>query len=166
LIPRIAAYGDKRKPRRFPCLPARRMPRRIFPGLAPMNDLRASAVAPVRATERRQRNRKVDTRWDDLEYASLVAAAQATGLTRAAYIRALVLGNAGPRSQRAPSFEAHALAHATAALNKIGSNLNQIARALNAAGADVTTRECVIVLGEVRTAVACVLDIAGRRVRP
>ena len=159
----MAANGNPAGFRAFPPAVCRFV---SFRGFAPMKDSRTLAAAPVGVAERRQRIHKVDTRWDDIEYAALVAAAMATGLTRGGYIRALVLGNAGPRSQRAPSFEAQALAHATAALNKIGSNLNQIARALNAAGANVTTGECVAVLGDVRTAVACVLDIAARRARP
>jgi hypothetical protein len=76
-----------------------------------------------------------------------------------------VIGTPGPRAQRAPSFDARALAQATAALNKVGSNLNQMARILNAGGADITTRECVAVLDDVRGAVAGILDIVGRSAR-
>jgi len=116
----------------------------------------------VSGSERRQRVCKVDTRWDGIEHASLVAAAQAAGLTKGGYIRALVLGCPGPRAQRAPSVNAQALAQATAALNKVGSNLNQIGRILNAGRASVTTAECFAVLSDVRVAVASILHIVRR----
>ena len=121
--------------------------------------------AKLSGSDKRRRIHKVDTRWDGLEHASLVAAAQTAGLTKGGYIRALVLGCPGPRSQRAPSINAQALAQATAALNKVGSNLNQIARVLNAGGATITTRECLTVLNDVRLAVASILDIVGREAR-
>ena len=103
-----------------------------------MNESQPSAETRGSGSEKRRRVHKVDTRWDGIEHASLAAAAQTTGLTKGGYIRALVLGCPGPRSQRAPSVNALALAHATEALykatkaiNKVGSNMNQIARVLN-----------------------------------
>ena len=127
-----------------------------------MNRTRTAAPGRVSGSERRQRVCKVDTRWDGLEHASLVAAAQTAGLTKAGYIRALVLGCPGPRAQRAPSVNAQALAQATAALNKVGSNLNQMARIFNAGLASATTDECTAVLRDVRVAVASILRIVGR----
>jgi hypothetical protein len=117
-------------------------------------------------SEKRQRVHKVDTRWDGIEHAFLVAAAQAAALSRGGYIRALVLGCPGPRAQRAPSLNALALAHATAALNKVGSNLNQVARVLNAAGNNVTTSQCFSAIDDVRAALSCILQIVGRTDRP
>ena len=131
-----------------------------------MNASSASAAMRGSGSEKRRRMHKVDSRWDDVEHASLAAAAQTTGLTKGGYIRALVLGCPGPRSQRAPSVNALALAQATAALNKVGSNLNQIARVLNAGGAHVTTKESLAALREVRAVLACILNIVGREPRP
>lgn len=128
-----------------------------------MNEAKTSASG--RPSERRQRVYKVDTRWDEIEYIALLAAAEATGLTRGGYIRALVTGCAGERALRVPSFDARALGAATVALNRVGNNINQIATVLNSGGATVTARECVSVLGDVRAAVACILDIVGREVR-
>ena len=93
---------------------------------------------------------------------SLAAAAQTTGLTKGGYIRALVLGCPGPRSQRAPSVNALALAKATAALNRVGNNLNQAVRLLNAGGASLTTKEYLSAVREVRAALAGILQIVGR----
>jgi hypothetical protein len=131
-----------------------------------MNASPTPARSCVSAGEVRRRVHKVDTRWDGIEHASLVAAAQTAGLTKGGYIRALVLGCPGPRSQRAPSVNALALAQATAALNKVGSNLNQIARVLNSGGANLTTKEYLSALREVRAVLASILKIAGREPRP
>jgi hypothetical protein len=125
----------------------------------------ARIPASKRRPERRHRVHKVDTRWDPIEYASLDASARAAGLTRGGYIRALVLGSAGPRSRRSPSIKLEALAHATAALNKAGSNLNQIARILNAGGSVSLAHSSFAALAETRTAVVRILDIVGRRDR-
>lgn len=122
----------------------------------------STTSATMRGGEKRQRVHKVDTRWDGIEHASLVAAAQTAGLTKGGYIRALVLGCPGPRSQRAPSLNALALARATAALNRVGSNLNQVARVLNAGGANLTTKEYLAALRDVRAVLASILKIAGR----
>lgn len=131
-----------------------------------MNRSRPLAGSRGSGPEVGRRAHKVDTRWDGIEHASLVAAAQSAGLTKGGYIRALVLGCPGPRSQRAPSLNAQALAQATAALNKVGSNLNQIARVLNAGGSNVTTKECFAAINEVRAALSCILQIVGRTARP
>jgi len=122
----------------------------------------ARTLPSTRPSEQRQRVYKVDTRWDEIEYIALVAAAESTGLTKGGYIRALVTGHAGSRAQRVPSFDVRALAVATAALNRVGSNLNQIARVLNAGAATITAGECRAALDDVREAVARILDIVGR----
>ena len=116
-------------------------------------------------SERRQRVHKVDTRWDRLEHAFLAAAASSVGLSKGAYIRALVLGCPGPRSRRSPSIDIEALARATAALNKAGSNLNQIARILNSGGSISIAHASYIALSETRAAVSAILDLVGRRDR-
>jgi hypothetical protein len=79
----------------------------------------------------------------------------------ASFMRACALGEAGPRSRRSPPVNAELLALAVSALNKAGSNLNQIARALNAARA-VGAQECVAALAEARAAVLRILEIVGR----
>jgi hypothetical protein len=161
-VPLFAACGNPAGFRAFPVV--RRSVR--FIGRLPMNGSQPSTVTRASSSEKRQRVHKVDTRWDGIEHASLLAAAQTTGLTKGGYIRALVLGCPGPRAQRAPSVNAQALAQATAALHKVGSNLNQIARVLNAGGNHVTTKECLSALHEVRVVLACILEITGRGARP
>jgi len=130
-----------------------------------MLDHAPGMTVPAHGSEKRRRNRKTDTRWDDAEYSSLADKAQQTGLSLNAYIRAAVLGTPGPRARRSPPVNAEALGRATAALNKVGSNLNQIAHVLNAGGAGLTTQECFAALAEVRAAAATIREIVGRRDR-
>jgi hypothetical protein len=64
------------------------------------------------------------------------------------------------------SFSTTGLARATAALNKVGSNLNQIAHVLNAGGTSLMLQECLAALDETRAAAAAIREIVGRRDRP
>ena len=126
---------------------------------------------PAPATKRsgsrkRQRNRSLQIALDDAELAQVRQKAQACGLSRSSYGRASMLGSPGPRAQRSPTVNAEALGRATAALNKVGSNLNQIAHVLNAGGAISTARECFAALAETRAAAAAIRQIVGRRNRP
>ena len=79
----------------------------------------------------------------------------------ASFMRACALGDAGPRSRRSPPVNAELLALAVAALNKAGSNLNQIAHRLNAAQS-VSAHESVAALADTRAAVLRILEIVGR----
>lgn len=94
----------------------------------------SDAVKKIRATPRseaRQRAARVTVRFLPEEHAELEARASAAGLSPSAYLRACALGDAGPRARRSPTVERSLAAQAIAELNKAGSNLNQIARAVN-----------------------------------
>ena len=94
----------------------------------------SDAPKKIRATPRsetRQRGKIVPTRFLPDEHAELEARAAAAGLSPSAYLRACALGDAGPRARRSPTVERSLAAQAIAELNKAGSNLNQIARAVN-----------------------------------
>jgi hypothetical protein len=162
-VPLVAACENPAGFRTFPPATCRSV---SFMVGSSMNASRGSVATRGSGSEKRQRAHKVDTRWNGIEHAFLVAAAQTAGLSRGGYIRALVLGCPGPRSQRAPSINALALAQATAALNKVGSNLNQVARVLNFGGNEVTTKECSAAISDVRAALSCILQIVGRTARP
>lgn len=82
-------------------------------------------------SETRERKKRKTIRFLDDEYAAVEAKAEASGLSFGAYLRACVLGDAGPRAQRSPSIDRELAAQAIAELNKAGSNLNQIAHAVN-----------------------------------
>lgn len=124
-----------------------------------MPDASSSHPAHARHSDKRKRNRKTDTRWNDDEYIALIDRARDTGLSLNAYIRAAVLGTPGPRARRSPPVNAEALGRATAALNKVGSNLNQIAHGLNAGGFSLVLQECFAALAEVRAAAASIRAI-------
>lgn len=82
-------------------------------------------------SEARQRAARVTVRFLPDEHAELEARAAAAGLSPSAYLRACALGDAGPRARHSPTVERSLAAQAIAELNKAGSNLNQIARAVN-----------------------------------
>jgi len=82
-------------------------------------------------SESRVREKSFPIRLTDDEFSKLTQRADALGLSRAAYVRLKALGKAGPRSQKVPRAGTKDLAKLLAEVNKIGSNINQIARALN-----------------------------------
>ena len=116
-------------------------------------------------SEKRQRGAPISVRFLPDERAKLKEKARDTGLSVASFIRASALSTPGPRARRSPSVNAEALGRATAALNKVGSNLNQIAHVLNAGNASLTMRECFAALAETRAAAAAIREIVGRKDR-
>ena len=114
-------------------------------------------------SQKRRRSRHIDVCCDETEFVIIDDKARTAGMSLAAFLRTCALGSPGPRAQRAPTVNAEALALATSALNKAGSNLNQIARTLNSGGASLTAREFAAVLAEVRAAVLRILEIVGRK---
>lgn len=79
----------------------------------------------------RQRRHLEQFRTDDKEHAALHEKARACGLSFGAYIRTATLGEAGPRARRRAPVDVSALMEGVVALNRVGNNQNQIARALN-----------------------------------
>lgn len=65
------------------------------------------------------------------ERTTLEARATAAGLSVASYLRTAALGTSGPRARRRPTIDREALMTATAELNRVGNNLNQLARAIH-----------------------------------
>lgn len=114
-------------------------------------------------SQRRVRQNKIPVACNDEEFVAIDDRARAVGLTRPSFLRACALGTPGPRARRSPPVNAEALGRATAALNKVGSNLNQIAHVLNAGSASVTTQQCFAALAEVRAAAAAIRKIVGRK---
>jgi hypothetical protein len=93
----------------------------------------ALSVVPTTRKPKRQRQHVLPLRADDTERAEMEARASASGLSLGAYLRACALGDAGPRARRRPPVEREQLGRANAEINRVGNNLNQIARALNEA---------------------------------
>ena len=87
---------------------------------------------PHQGSQKRQRFKSVNVGLTLEERRSVEERANRAGLSLAAYGRACLLGDVGPRARRAPPVNRQLLSQATAELNKVGSNINQIARVLNA----------------------------------
>jgi hypothetical protein len=84
-------------------------------------------------SNKRQRQHVEQFRTDDAEHAELQRRAWADGrLSVSAYCRKRTLGDPGPRHARGPApADVRLWAQNFTALNRIGNNLNQTARALN-----------------------------------
>jgi hypothetical protein len=84
-------------------------------------------------SETRQRTRRSSLRYTTDEFNRISAKADRAGLGFAAFVRASALdGDAGPRAQRRPPADHVALRQILGHIGRIGNNINQIARALNA----------------------------------
>jgi hypothetical protein len=132
--------------------------------MIPANDPPPGRRPPNRG-KKGGRVRLISFRADAAEFLLIDERARTVGLSRGSYLRTCALGSPGPRARRAPPINAEALAHAVAALNKAGSNLNQIARVLNASGSIGIATESFAALAETRAAVARILEIVGRKNR-
>jgi len=87
-------------------------------------------------TEKRQRNKITPIRWAADEFNAVAAKADKSGMTFGAFIRALGLGDAGPRARRSRPLNNQILVKVIGLHGKYGSNLNQIAYKLNANAQD------------------------------
>lgn len=77
------------------------------------------------------REQFVAVRCTAAEHAAITAAAAQAGLSVGAYLRVVGLGTAGPRAVRRPSVERAELARLLGEIGKLGSNVNQLAHAVN-----------------------------------
>ena len=85
-------------------------------------------------SDKRQRKRLITFRVTDEEHARYQERASRAGLAVGAFARAAGLNEAGPRARRRRPIEHAALAQLMAAMNRVGNNLNQIARKINTGG--------------------------------
>jgi len=123
----------------------------------------ALTAARRSGSQKRRRNRHIDVCCDEAEFVIIDHKARTAGMSLASYLRNCALGSPGPRARRAPPVNAEVLAHAVAALNKVGSNLNQLARIMNSGGAIGSAKNAFAALADTRTAVTRILEIVGRR---
>jgi hypothetical protein len=129
-------------------------------------DVSRERAAGRSGSQKRARALKIPVSCDSAEFQLIDERSRDAGLTRASYLRACALGTPGPRAQRRAPVDAEALGRATAALNRVGNNVNQIAHVLNAGGVSTTARECFAALAEVRAAAAAIRELVGRKDRP
>lgn len=82
-------------------------------------------------SERRQRGARINVRVTAEELEEIETRAQAAGLTAGGFLRACGLGGKTPRSLPRAPIDRVEMGKALAELNRVGNNLNQIARSLN-----------------------------------
>jgi hypothetical protein len=85
-------------------------------------------MASTKKSEKRQREKQIKLRCTAEEFAAVTAKASASGMSNAAYARAAMLGDAGPRAQRRLPMDADKFRRVEALHAKYGTNLNQIAK--------------------------------------
>lgn len=85
-------------------------------------------------TERTKRTRLLSVRLTPQEYADLEARAHAAATEISALVRKVLLEVAVPQRAKHRSPDIAALGRAIVALNRVGSNINQIAKAANQSG--------------------------------
>jgi hypothetical protein len=90
-----------------------------------------ATAKPRSGSETRQKQRRVTFRLTAEEYATLEAQATAHGLTLGSHIRETLLEAPRTRQRRRPLADVAALARTLGHLNRVGGNINQIARAIN-----------------------------------
>lgn len=128
---------------------------------------RSRHAAPWRGRRRvgDARTKLIPVRCTEEERAAIKAAADKAGLSVGAFVRALALGDAGPRAVRRPPIERRELARLLGHLGKVGSNLNQLAHAFNRKGRTPALAELVTMreqVGELRDALMKALGRAGQ----
>jgi hypothetical protein len=111
-------------------------------------------------SDRRQRTETLFARVTPDEKSAFIARADRAGMATAAFMRALALGDAGPRARRRRPIEHQALVQTLAALNRVGNNLNQIARNTNL-GIDIGVPELRDALHQYHAVVAAIYDALG-----
>lgn len=115
-------------------------------------------------SETRKKSIPVTSRYDEAEFAELEEAASRAGLTRASYQRVQSLAVPKTRSTRRAPIDREMLAKLLGQLGKIGSNLNQIARAANMDRAELAGIEAAI--AEIRGLVPAIQDALRGKPKP
>lgn len=106
-------------------------------------------------SSKRQRTKVCHVRLTPEEMTAVAAKADRAGLTKGAFARAAMLGTPGPRARRRPPADHRTLRQLLGHCGRIGNNVNQIARQLNAGGrANVPElREALRAYLDIRTAI-------------
>lgn len=110
-------------------------------------------------TNKRQRGKTVTVRLTLDEHANLESLSSRSGLAVGAFMRAAAFGDSGPRAQRRPPVDHQALRQILGHCGRIGNNLNQIAKHLNAGGQPEMEelREALTAYRDIRAAILTAL---------
>ncbi len=113
-------------------------------------------------TEKRQRNKVLQVRLTDAEFAQIEAMADRAELTPASLARLILLDAPAPRAKRRPAVNTAQVAKMLGELGKVGSNLNQLTHKANAGlPVSIATLETALRdVSEIRT--AC-MEALGRK---
>jgi hypothetical protein len=84
------------------------------------------------------------------------------GMSIGALVRTVMLGSPGPRAVRRPPIEKAELARLLGELGKIGSNVNQLARAYNQNEATPSLEALTRIKGEIVTMRDAIMKALGR----
>ncbi len=126
--------------------------------------------AARKSSQKRQRNKQVKVNFLDAEFDAAAAQAARAGLTMAAFARAAMLGDAGPRAKPQLPVDAALLRSVLNQLGKYGNNLNQIAYVLNAEGSykviEADFRTALKEWGEIRDIILTALGREPKTPRP
>ena len=117
---------------------------------------------PRSGSETRRKERRISLRVLPDEYKQVETAAAGAGLTIASYARLRLVDTPHTRSRRRPLVDVAALARTLGQLNKVGSNINQIAHAINL-GETPLTRDIHDTLGGIREVLAAIREAMGLR---
>ena len=98
---------------------------------APATDPKHSAPWTGRRKVADPKSKLVPIRFTPGQFEQLTDTASEAGMSVGAFARAVLLGSPGPRAVRKPPVQKAELARLLGELGKIGSNVNQLARAYN-----------------------------------
>lgn len=113
-------------------------------------------------SEKRQKNLFIRGRVNEEEKKEVVEKASKAGMTEGEFVRSRCLDKVKTRAARRPTVELENLSRLLGELGKVGSNLNQIAKTLNAGGW-ASGNEVNKALRELQGVSAAILDAMGRK---
>lgn len=130
---------------------------------APVASAKKKKPAPWRGRMRvaDARNRLIHLRCTEYERAAIKAVAEQAGLSVGAFLRALALGDTGPRAVRRPPIERAELARLLGHIGKLGSNINQIAKAIHTTRNLPSWSELAIIKEDIAAMRAALLKALG-----
>ncbi|MGB3723534.1 MAG: plasmid mobilization relaxosome protein MobC [Pacificimonas sp.] len=119
-------------------------------------------TAKASGSETRKRNKLLQIRVSETELAEIETLADRAELTPASYARSILLSAPAPRARRRPSVNTQEVARLLGELGKVGSNLNQIAHAMNA-GSPIGSNSIAEAIEDVQAMRDACLQALGRK---
>jgi hypothetical protein len=128
----------------------------------PMGDDDETTTHQARSgSETRQRQHRITFRLNEAEYVQLAADIDRSGMTMGTYIRSRLIAAPTTGARRRPSVEVLALTRVLAGLNRVGGNINQIAKHIHF-GDTPLGAEIRAALADFRKVASAILAALGR----